>query len=270
MGTRATLGAVETGVRRADERATLVVPGAAPAVAAEPSSVPDAVAAEPQPTPDAAAEPQPTPGAAAESQPTPDAAGESQPTPDAAAESQPIPDAAAEPQPTPDAAGARGHGRTSDAGLGHGPAAEGLSDEAAELNELVHTLLHTLRREAVERFGATVATPGQQRLLRALHRAGTPRRLGELALALDVAPRSVTAKVDQAEADGQVRRIPDPNDRRATLVELTPAGRDVLLQVSAQRSLGAAERLARLTPDERAELLQLLRRLVATSDDTCR
>lgn len=239
MTTRATLGAVETGERRAEVRTTLVVPAPPPAATAEPPSVRDAAAEPPRP-PEAATEPQPTS------------------------------DAAAEPQPPPDAADACGHERTSGAGVGRGRAAEALSDEAAELNELVHTLLHTLRREAVERFGATVATPGQQRLLRALHRAGTPRRLGELAQALDVAPRSVTAKVDQAEADGQVRRVPDPDDRRATLVELTPAGRDVLLQVSEQRSRGAAERLARLTSDERAELLRLLRRLVATSDDTCR
>lgn len=132
-------------------------------------------------------------------------------------------------------------------------------DEATELNELVHALLHALRRDAGEHFGPTGTTPGQQRLLRALQRAGAPRRLGELAQALDVAPRSITAKVDQAEADGQVRRVPDPADRRATLVELTPMGRDVLRRVSAERSVGAAERLARLTPDERTELLRLLR-----------
>jgi len=138
-----------------------------------------------------------------------------------------------------------------------------VSDDAAELNELVHALLHALRRDAAERFGAPAATLGQQRLLRALHRAGAPRRLGELAQALDVAPRSVTAKVDQAEADGQVRRTPDPHDRRATLVELTPAGRAVLTRVSAERSLGAADRLARLTPAERAELLRLLRAVAA-------
>jgi DNA-binding MarR family transcriptional regulator len=135
----------------------------------------------------------------------------------------------------------------------------GAPDEAAELNELVHALLHALRRDAAQHFGPTATTPGQHRLLRALQRAGGPRRLGELAQVLDVAPRSITAKVDQAEADGQVRRVPDPGDRRATLVELTPAGSDVLARVSAERSAIAADRLARLSPDERSELLRLLR-----------
>ena len=74
-----------------------------------------------------------------------------------------------------------------------------------------------------------------------------------------MAPRSVTSKVDAAEADGLVRRLPDPTDRRATLLELTPAGRSLLAAISAQRHEGAAERLGRLSPEDQAELLRLLR-----------
>ena len=69
----------------------------------------------------------------------------------------------------------------------------------------------------------------------------------------------MTSKVDVAEEDGLVRRLPDPTDRRATLLELTPSGRALLTAISAQRHEGAAERLARLSPDEQAELLRMLR-----------
>ncbi|HEY0119665.1 MAG TPA: MarR family transcriptional regulator [Cellulomonas sp.] len=136
-------------------------------------------------------------------------------------------------------------------------------DESAEFLELVHSLLHAVRRDATTRLEPVGTTPGQLRLLRALQHADGPRRLGELAQVLDVAPRSITAKVDQAEADGQVRRFPDPDDRRATLVELTVDGLAILARVSAERSVGAGERLARLAPDERAELLRLLRVVAA-------
>lgn len=139
--------------------------------------------------------------------------------------------------------------------------AGGPTGEPAEVYELLHALFHAVRREAAERLDGVGTTPGQLRLLRALLRAGGPRRLGELAAALDVAPRSVTAKVDQAEAEGQVRRVPDPLDRRATLVELTPTGLEVLGRVSAERSAGLGERLSRLSDDERTELLRLLRAL---------
>ena len=130
-----------------------------------------------------------------------------------------------------------------------------LQDDAATFVELLHSLMRGLRREAEGNGGPT---PGQARLLRQLHRAGGPLRSVDLANALDVAPRSVTTKVDQAEADGHVRRLPDPTDRRARLVELTEAGREALHEQWVGRRPGAAARLQRLSPEERAELLRLL------------
>lgn len=129
-----------------------------------------------------------------------------------------------------------------------------------ELLDLLHDVLRNARRDASERLGDAI-TPGQLRLLRTLDRMGPPRRLGELAEALDVAPRSVTSKVDQAAADGWVRRVPDPDDRRATLVELTDAGRERLDAVASSREAGVRARLDALDDDEQQTLLRLLRRV---------
>ena len=133
------------------------------------------------------------------------------------------------------------------------------SDEAGEFLTLLHAALRSVRREASERLEPAGTTPGQFRMLRFLARCDGPCRLGAVASALDVAPRSVTSKVDDAERAGLVRRTPDPHDRRATLVELTPQGRDVVEQVGAERSSSAGTLLARLDATERAELLRLLR-----------
>ncbi len=141
------------------------------------------------------------------------------------------------------------------------PTGPEMPDDAAALVEVLHTLMRDLRREAV--VSGDGLTPGQARLLRQLHRADGPLRAVDLAAALDVAPRSVTSKVDQAEADGYVRRLPDPTDRRARLVELTPAGREALHHQWVGRRSGAAARLHRLDAGERAELLRLLGRLTA-------
>jgi DNA-binding MarR family transcriptional regulator len=138
----------------------------------------------------------------------------------------------------------------------HGDAGE---DEAGEFLSLLHAALRTVRREASERLEPAGTTPGQFRMLRHLARCDGPCRLGAVAAALDVAPRSVTSKVDDAEAAGLVRRTPDPLDRRATLVELTPLGRDVVRQVGAERSSSAGTLLARLDAEDRRELLRLLR-----------
>jgi DNA-binding MarR family transcriptional regulator len=135
-------------------------------------------------------------------------------------------------------------------------------DSSAELLDLVHTLLHTVRRETMRSDVNDGVTPGQLRFLRMLQRCGGPQRPGELAARLDLAPRSVTTKVDLAAAEGLVERHPDPTDRRATLVALTPAAERLLDRVAQDRAAGAAARLARLTPDEQTQLLALLHRIV--------
>jgi DNA-binding MarR family transcriptional regulator len=64
------------------------------------------------------------------------------------------------------------------------------------------------------------------KLLYALQCEG-PQRMGDLADALEVTPRSITALVDGLEAQGQVRRVADPSDRRATIIELVDGHSDV-------------------------------------------
>lgn len=52
------------------------------------------------------------------------------------------------------------------------------------------------------------------------------RMMGER---LQLHPTSITNIVDRLESDGLARRLPHPSDRRTTLVELTPAGRELLI-----------------------------------------
>src|SRR5256714_10854162 len=58
--------------------------------------------------------------------------------------------------------------------------------------------------------------------------------LGELADHLAVSPRNVTGLIDHLEQDGLVQRIDDPNDRRSTYAQLTPAGGKRLRGVGGQ------------------------------------
>ncbi len=50
---------------------------------------------------------------------------------------------------------------------------------------------------------------------------------------LQVHPTSVTNAVDRLEESGFVLRSPHPTDGRATLIELTPAGRSVVKRATA-------------------------------------
>lgn len=80
----------------------------------------------------------------------------------------------------------------------------------------------------VDSFRHRLAVLGgiSQTELRALGRIGespqiTPKQLAE---AIELTTGSVTALLDHLEGLGWVRRLPNPEDRRSVLVELTPAG----------------------------------------------
>ena len=94
------------------------------------------------------------------------------------------------------------------------------------------------------------------RLLNFVHCHG-PQKMADLAGALAVTPRNVTALVDGLEAEGLIRRVPHSTDRRVTMVELTCSSAHVESQFRIfQDSVGAL--FADLSVDERRTLLRLL------------
>ncbi|GHG41577.1 MarR family transcriptional regulator [Streptomyces hydrogenans] len=89
----------------------------------------------------------------------------------------------------------------------------------------------------------------------------------ELAQDLDLAPASVTGRLDALEKRGLVRRTPSTTDRRRVVVELTDAGRTTWL--GAMDVLGHEEErlLGVLTPAERTTLNDLLRRVMLAAEE---
>ncbi|SDU86991.1 MarR family winged helix-turn-helix transcriptional regulator [Jiangella alkaliphila] len=138
-------------------------------------------------------------------------------------------------------------------------------EPAARIADLLSSANRRMRRASKLELERAGVTHSQLRVLRLLSAAGEPLRVSELARRLDVIPRSATSVVDLLEAGGLVERRPDPADRRAILVALTPAGDGVLRSMRAHRAAGLAQMLDRLTDDEQAELIRLL--TVLTADD---
>lgn len=139
------------------------------------------------------------------------------------------------------------------------------TESAARIADLLTSTNRRLRRASGASLDAVGVTPSQLRVLRILAGAGSPLRVSELARRLDVIPRSATSVADLLESRGLVERRPDPGDRRATLVAMTPSGDDVLRALRSRRTAGLAELLDRLTADEQAELIRLL--TILTADD---
>lgn len=89
-----------------------------------------------------------------------------------------------------------------------------------------------------------------------------PLTVGEAAKHLDRAQSVVSDIVSQLEAKDLLAREPDPDDRRRTLVWLTPTGFDALDRERQVLSTDLiAHAAARLTTDQRAALVETLEAL---------
>ncbi len=138
-----------------------------------------------------------------------------------------------------------------------------LNDSEA-VGDLVLEMARDLRRSVIDRLDLPGVTPGRLRALRQLAGSAGPVRIGELAEALGVVPRSATTVVDELSMAGLVRRRPDPMDRRATLVEMTSKGEELLYQAREVRRKVVAEAFADLSELDISRLKELLEKARAT------
>jgi DNA-binding MarR family transcriptional regulator len=127
--------------------------------------------------------------------------------------------------------------------------------------------VHRIQKRHLESRGLGI-TPAQSRLLRTLSLYGSPPRMADLAERLEVVPRAVTTLVDGLEATDQVRRAPDPTNRRVIRIEITDTGRRTLDELRSVRRAAAEEILAPLTAGQRDVLGSLLMALIDGPDLT--
>lgn len=93
-------------------------------------------------------------------------------------------------------------------------------------------------------------------------------RLRDLADRLGLAPSTISRQLPPLEAAGYVTRQPDPDDGRASLLQLTPAGTDAAARIAAYRSTRVTTLVDTWTEQDVAHLADLLERLVhALVDD---
>jgi len=126
----------------------------------------------------------------------------------------------------------------------------------------IHRSFHRLADPQLRQLGFAM---GQLPVLMAL-KDGRPHSQAELARLAQVEQPSMAQLLARMERDGLVERVPDPDDGRSRLVLLTPACRERMHESRAVMQALSAEVLAEFTPDERAELGALLRRVADRVD----
>lgn len=103
-------------------------------------------------------------------------------------------------------------------------------------------------------------------VLSALRRSGAPCALsvGDLMSSMMITSGTMTNRIDQLEKIGLVRRTPDPDDARRTIMSLTPEGLALIDQIIGDHVNNQHQLLSGLTADEIRHLDTLLRKLTTS------
>lgn len=133
----------------------------------------------------------------------------------------------------------------------------------------VSRLSRILERRIADVLAEHGLNESQFGVLAALRRAGPPYCLSPTALysSLLISSGAMTNRLDRLLAAGFVRRIPDPNDRRSMLVQLTPKGLRMIEQAIVSHAENEQKLLAPLGPSDRKALAEYLRTLLSEYED---
>jgi DNA-binding MarR family transcriptional regulator len=105
------------------------------------------------------------------------------------------------------------------------------------------------------RFGITLP---RFDLMAQLERHPDGLRMGELSRRMMVTGGNVTGITDQLEQEQLVQRVPDPKDRRAWAVKLTPAGRAAFAEMATVHEGWIEELLKDISAHDKGQLIDLL------------
>lgn len=94
-----------------------------------------------------------------------------------------------------------------------------------------------------------------------------PRRMKGLAERLHIDPSSATRAVQRIVKDGLAERYASPEDGRVVMVRVTPKGRRRHAAVARRREVAIGQIVGSFGPDERAQLADLMDRLIIAIDD---
>ncbi|HEY5104232.1 MAG TPA: MarR family transcriptional regulator [Acidimicrobiales bacterium] len=117
--------------------------------------------------------------------------------------------------------------------------------DAARLRYVLVRMMRTLRRDSKSNLSPSLISA-----LATLEEFG-PLRISALATHESIDPSVATRVVASLESQGLSERKDDPEDKRASLVDLSDVGRKTLEVLWSERTIGLSSRLERLTTEER-------------------
>ena len=147
----------------------------------------------------------------------------------------------------------------------------GYEDSSLEVVLRIVRAFHFINQELVRGQLEYGISPPECGVLIELRLAGPPYKMTPTQLynRLLVTSGGMTGRIDRLEKLGLLCRLPDPQDRRSILVQLTENGHE-LIQAAGQTHFHIMERLTEgLTSEERQCLAGLLRKLLFDIESSC-
>jgi DNA-binding MarR family transcriptional regulator len=145
---------------------------------------------------------------------------------------------------------------------------------ADESVQRVVTAVHRLARRLNQWYDRQLAdldiTTGEWSVLSELARIPDGEALtpSQLAVAANVAPSSMTHRLDRMAERGLISREPDPNNRTRVLVRMSDQGWQLYASAIRESNVVEADLISGLAPDQIDELASLLERVIAGLDET--
>jgi DNA-binding MarR family transcriptional regulator len=143
---------------------------------------------------------------------------------------------------------------------------------ADESVQRVVTAVHRLSRRLDQWYDRQLAdidvSTGEWAVLGELARSGeeTPLTPSQLAAAANVAPSSMTHRLDRMVQRGLIERAPDPNNRTRVLVQLSDAGYALYAAAIRESDLVESDLLESLSDAEVDQLAALLEKVISGLD----
>ena len=139
-----------------------------------------------------------------------------------------------------------------------------IDSEVEGIVDRIQGLHRRFRREMDETLAEFELDWVEYKLLGLLSREGEVYRSspGRLARIMELSSGAMTNRLDRLEEAGLLRRLPDPDDRRGILVELTADGKRVYEEAVGVQARKEALVASALTVAEKKQLNALLRRMM--------
>ncbi|MGC4088244.1 MAG: MarR family transcriptional regulator [Polyangiaceae bacterium] len=142
-----------------------------------------------------------------------------------------------------------------------------MSDGTEQIGYLMKSIIKKWRGTLDHRLARLGMSEARWFCLLHLGRAAAPMPQVELAEAMGITPPSLVKLLDRLEEDGWVERQPEPQDRRAKRVSLTPKAREMVKVIEDEAQQLRQEVWKGIPASDRQICLRVLQQLEGSLDN---